>query len=511
MQLQEDYIESSPQSTGALDPLSAYGALPPTSEPGMMTPSEVREAVAKLAQQDLDPVGRAKALADLKSESKLPKKHLEKQLAEEEKRLKKEKAPDQAPAIIEISETDIELSETLLSCDDLYAEFNTSMKVWGYPVAQYFTDMILNLCVSRSLDHGTGWVFTGPSSSGKSDIPRTGLNLLPPEHKKVVTSASSKALYYIGDIKNKVLGFGEIKNRGDEKDSEVQESCRQLISENQIVRVTVEPQEDGTVKSIEHVTVGPAAFTFSTTAEPSDFCDELVNRCFWIPADTSLDTNRSALSAIASKHTEEGVSAEIEALREAHSAKWRAFFKCLPTPRVVVPFAQSIIPSASSPSSKRLFKQVLDLVIISAQIHQKRRTARDGKIYAGRDDYERAYVLAEKCCPLFEGSEKITTRQAYEELAKKYVPGFGEFNLKEAMAALSLPRSTTQDRLRDMKRLGWLEEVDKSPKNKTYRLVQNPQKTSLGLVPPDQVESYDPKAENRSADVPICAERCFGG
>lgn len=481
-------------------PLSAISAtgIEAVVQPEEMSPEAARKAIAEMVAAKksgkLDAIGIEAAIQDLHKKSGLKMSSLRAQFESELKSTEGKIETVIEPVVI--TEYERELATTLGMKKDLFAEFHALYAHMGLPCKQYITDSVLMMLVSRLLDHSTGHVFTGPSSSGKSELPKRGLELLDPSEVISATSVSAQALYYMDSVENKVLSFGEIKNNEKgQDDSPVQMAARQLISENQLVRGTVVPQEEGPPK-IEYVsTKGPATFTFSTTNEPDKYCDELVNRCYWIPADDSPETTQNVLRAISRKYTEEG-RAEQNNCEEARDI-WRAYFKCQLQEAVLIPFAGAIEPDAKYPAARRMFKLVLDYVQLSAMIHTATREHKivDGVDYvvAIKSDYEKAYELAQRNLPRPQGTESIGEREDMLKLTARYKPGFDEFTVAEVEGVLGVSRRTAARKLEQLHRGGKLgKNGGKAGQRASYSILQKTteqQKAEdiLGLVHPSRL------------------------
>lgn len=483
-------------ATLPLSELSADSSVAETTSE-KMTVQEVREAINEVAQARIkgtfDSIGEELALKEIQLKSGLSLATLRKQLAE---------ASTVVPPVVtiepgEITEDERELAKTLAHKPDLFKVFHDLYTELGLPCKQYITDAILMMLVARLLDHSTGHVFVGPSSSGKSELPKRGMELLDPTEIVGATSVSTKALYYLGDVGHKVLALGEIKNNTKgQDDDEVQMAARQLISDNRLVRQIVEPQEDGPPKMREIVTTGPATFTFSTTSLPDTFCDELVNRCYWIPADDSPETTAAVLKATSRKFTREGKSEQLDC--EKSKATWRAFFKCQDRMPVLIPFAEQIEPSAVHTTARRLHNQILDYVQISALLHAGTRETEfvDGILYivATKADYEKAYSVAERTVPRPAGTENIAEREDLLKLRAKFTEGLDEFGAADAERVLGVSRRSANRKLEALFKSGKLNKTGgKAGQRALYSILQKTTEQqladdSLGLVHPSMLD-----------------------
>lgn len=467
-------------------------------QPEKMSPEDARKAVAEMVAArkngKLDAIGVDAALQDLHGKTGIRASTLRAQFENELKSSDGGNEPTIEPVVI--TERERELAATLGAKKDLFAEFHALYIRMGLPCKQYITDSILMMLVSRLLDHSTGHVFTGPSSSGKSELPKRGLELLEPSEIVGATSVSAKALYYYGNIANKILALGEIKNNDKgQDDNETQMAARQLISEGRLARDIVEPQEEGPPKITQIVTEGPATFTFSTTHEPEKFCDELVNRCYWIPADDSPETTLSVLRATSRKYTEEGRAERTD--NEDVKDIWRAYFKCQSKQAVLIPFAEAVMPDAKYTTARRLQKLVLDYVQLSALIHTATREHKivDGVDYviATKFDYEKAHELALRNLPRPQGTESIGEREDMLKLTARYRPGFDEFTVAEVEGVLGVSRRTAARKLEQLHRAGKLgKSGGKAGQRANYWILQKTTEQqqaedTLGLVHPSKL------------------------
>ena len=403
------------------------------------------------------------------------------------------------------SEEAVAAAAKLAQTPDIFAEFRRDLEAIGFPVQADFADSVLMALTSRLLPVSTGHIFYGESSSGKSAVVQAAFQMLPPSTVRTITSASAQAFYYMGDtIKNKVLAFGELKPLKPGEDDDMQRSARQLLSENRIVRQIV---VDG--EGVDRATEGPCTFTASTTNEPQEFCDELVNRCYWVPSDASAETTGHVLDSMANAainpHNKQKDN-------DAIIAKWRAYNDSLAPLLVAIPYAALIKPTQlKNPAVRRLFQLLLNYIRCGELLHQSNRQRQFigdvEAVVASPADYAPAFALLLRNAPRTLESVSTKAVEAYEVL-KATFPTPLQFTAKEAAKCLGKHDSTVQRWLKQLREGGHLDVVEtkysESKANK-YTIVDiaKTERQELGLVAPEALaEKLTPASQRETEKKP---------
>ena len=179
---------------------------------------------------------------------------------------------------------------------------------------------------------------------------------------------------------------------------------------------------------------------------------------------------------------------EAEAIASKH---WNAqrILESLP---VIIPFAEQLTFPSSWMRTRRDHARFLNLIEVSAFLHQYQRERRSGAIVASVADYATAYALAGEVLIETLGDLKKPLREAFariQDLAAKTNAGVSRRDIREALA---LPDSTVRRWLAELVELEYLEtETVKQGKAARYVLTGRiPQENlALGLLSPEDLAS----------------------
>jgi hypothetical protein len=277
---------------------------------------------------------------------------------------------------------------------------------------------------SRLLAEPLRLIITGPSSSGKSEIPRRVVPMFPPTEVVRATSITPNALYYMepGALEHKLIVAGERKHRADDEAADANAALRQLISEGRIVKVVTGKDAKGRLETKTIVQNGPVAYCETTTAGKSIFPEDL-NRCLLLRTDDSREQTERVLRAVARRHSPfpERETVGPQAILDRHLEFQQSLEKC----RVGIPFAAEV--AAQMPTGRievrRVITQVMGTIEAIALLHQHQR-GRDGEgeLHAILSDYETARRLLLKAL-----SESIglsfKAKKNYELLKQRFPIG----------------------------------------------------------------------------------------
>jgi hypothetical protein len=135
----------------------------------------------------------------------------------------------------------------------------------------------------------------------------------------------------------------------------------------------------------------------------------------------------------------------------------------------------------------------LNLIEVSAFLHQHQRERRGGAIVATVADYGVAYALAAEVLQETLSDLRKPLREALERVRGLSLNGDGSVSRREIREALSLPDSTVRRWLSDLVELEYLTQVEASKggagKTSRYRLVpiETNRNTPLGLLSPEDL------------------------
>jgi hypothetical protein len=313
-----------------------------------------------------------------------------------------------------------EAVRVLQQTSNLHKTFHSDLQNVGFSCDDLLASCILLSHGARLLRRSSAFVFTGASGSGKTDGVNKGAQFLPPEMVLSITSFSDQYLYYLGNVAQKYLMFGEIAPRIDGEDDPKQTAMRQLISENKITRGTVEKTDGKTNDGAMKETTGPCVIVATTTKEPTTFIDELQNRATWIQSNDSAELTEKVLTArakIAKTPTKASDPNHAFAVRA-----WQEFHRTHEPLQVAVPFADTIMPTGRHVTVRRLFNLILDYIWANALLHQHSRQIeiQNGErvVVATLDDYALAYRIATMYAPRVLEQCPAKARKVFDEKIK---------------------------------------------------------------------------------------------
>src|SRR3990172_8423205 len=150
---------------------------------------------------------------------------------------------------------------------------------------------------------------------------------------------------------------------------------------------------------------------------------------------------------------------QAEAISRRH---WNAQPLLHPLP-VVIPFADRLSFPSSWMRTRRDHARFLNLIEVSAFLHQHQRERRGGlssrsgdAIVASVEDYEVAYALAAEILAETLSDVRKPLREAYQRIRELSLKGDGTVSRREIREALALPDSTVRRWLSDLVELEYL-------------------------------------------------------
>lgn len=503
-------IQSNPPTIAAFETLKENGQMPTIPEP--TAEAAIRLKLLELAkaepsglqlQLDLKKLSKGfgvgiKVLRDVYAEiyafentkktAASARELTEQELAEKIRLEDEERKRQQAEA--ELKEKALARAEEIALAPNLVLVLQETLKrYFGYIADYNLAGTILLSHGSRLLPRSMGFVFSGPSASGKSDAIISAANLLPPEVVINSTSFSPMALFYLGSLKHKYVIGGELKALMPGEDDDYQQAFRQLISENKITRTVVEKGDKGNLEPHVHTTEGPATFICTTTREQNEFNDEFVNRLSWCATSDDPELTKLVLKSQAKAASAPPDSLD-KGIKEIEVEAWRSFHRELNDFPVVIQFSEKIIPAAPDVTARRLYPLLLNYTRVSTILHQAtRRTIVNNEIpclEATVDDYRLAYELITANAPRTLDLVSNKGRKVYSELRQAF--DFNEFTRAAAQPILRLSLSVVKRYLGELKNAGCLNLIGKDGKSYVYQIVDTPPDCQhLGLVNPDRL------------------------
>ena len=180
---------------------------------------------------------------------------------------------------------------------------------------------------------------------------------------------------------------------------------------------------------------------------------------------------------------------QAEAISRRH---WNAQRLLEPLP-VVIPFADRLSFPSSWMRTRRDHARFLNLIEVSAFLHQHQRERLKGAIVAAVADYAAAYQLAAQVLSDTLSDVRRPLREAYERVLGLSLKGDGTVSRREVREALALPDSTVRRWLSDLVELEYLAQVEQSRggqgKVTRYCVLERERKPALviGLLSPDEL------------------------
>ena len=202
----------------------------------------------------------------------------------------------------------------------------------------------------------------------------------------------------------------------------------------------------------------------------------------------ALGMTKGAASKVISRLEEKGLALrqQAEAIERRH---WNAQRRLEGLP-VVIPYADRLSFPSAWMRTRRDHARFLNLIEVSAFLHQHQRQRQGGAIVAAVDDYAAAYALAADVLSETLSDLRKPLREAYERvrgLCERVPDGVTRREVREA---LGLPDSTVRNWLSDLVSLEYLEaEGGGMGRTTRYRLSgRGPQGGAvLGLLGPDEL------------------------
>jgi DNA primase catalytic core len=385
--------------------------------------------------------------------------------------------------------TDTERAEALalLRRPDLLDQVARDIDALGYVGEDTNKRLLYLVAISRKLDDPLSAVILSQSGAGKSGLTEVIEKLCPPEDVVLLTRLTPQSLYYVepGFLDRKLViveeRYGSI---------EADYSIRVLQSRKKLIAAApVKDPATGNMKTKVFTVEARAAFIEATTA--SSVNHENATRCFELAMDETAEQTRKIHQRMSLLRTERGLKqrAEADAICRRH---WNAQ-RLLETLPVVIPFADKLTFPSSWLRTRRDYARFLNLIEVSAFLHQHQRERRGGAIVATTADYAVAYALAADVLAETLSDLRKPLRDALERVRGLSLKGDGSVSRREIREALAMPDSTVRRWLQDLVELEYLTQVEAGAKGagKTsrYRLVPlETHRAPLGLLRPEDLQ-----------------------
>jgi hypothetical protein len=206
--------------------------------------------------------------------------------------------------------------------------------------------------------------------------------------------------------------------------------------------------------------------------------------------DESVEQTRRIHERMSVLRTERGLELRQQAGAIARQ-HWNAQRLLEPHP-VVIPFADRLVFPSAWLRTRRDYARFLNLIEVSAFLHQHQRERREGAVVAALADYAVAYGLAGQVLQETLSDLKRPLREAYGRIQALSQQGDGTVSRREIREALALPDSTVRGWLQTLVELEYLEaEASKGGAGRStrYKLTDRAPHDDLvlGLVTPQEL------------------------
>ena len=405
-------------------------------------------------------------------------------LVEAEKATADGESEQEASAAPTMSEAERAEALALLKRPDLLDQAARDIDALGYVGEETNKRLLYLVAVSRKLSDPLSAIVLSQSGAGKSGITEVIERLTPPEDVVLLTRLTPQSLYYVepGFLDRKLVIVEERYGS-----QEADYSIRVLQSRKKLIAAApIKDPQTGNLKTKVFTVEARAAFVEATTA--SSVNHENATRCFELSMDESAEQTARIHERQRLMRTARGLALrqQAEAIERRH---WNAqrLLEGLP---VVIPYADRLSFPSAWMRTRRDHARFLNLIEVSAFLHQHQRQRQGGAIVAAVDDYAAAYALAADVLSETLSDLRKPLREAYERvrgLCERVPDGVTRREVREA---LGLPDSTVRNWLSDLVSLEYLEaEGGGMGRTTRYRLSgRGPQGGAvLGLLGPDEL------------------------
>jgi len=396
-----------------------------------------------------------------------------------------EKTGDEAQAEL-MTDSERASALALLKRPDLLDQVAKDIDALGYVGEDVNKRLLYLVAVSRKLSDPLSAIVLSQSGAGKSGMTEVIEKLCPPEDVVLLTRLTPQSLYYTepGFLDQKLViveeRYGSL---------EADYSIRVLQSRKKLIAAApIKDPQTGSLKTKIFTVEARAAFIEATTA--SSVNHENATRCFELTMDESREQTERIHERQRLQRTEAGLRLrqEAEAITRRH---WNAQRLLEPAP-VVIPYADRLTFPSAWMRTRRDHARFLNLIEVSAFLHQHQRERRGGAIVASLADYAVAYALAGEVLADTLSDLKKPLREAYARIRELSLK-CGSVTRSEVRDALALPDSTVRRWLTELVELEYLEaEATKQGKAARYVLSSRAPKQDLvlGLLSPQELRHF---------------------
>ncbi|MCX5782591.1 MAG: hypothetical protein NT145_07840 [Elusimicrobia bacterium] len=279
-----------------------------------------------------------------------------------------------------------------LKASNLFELIESDITNLGYVGEQTNKILVYLIATSRKLESPLSGVIKAQSSSGKSQLMKAIVSLMPSEEIFDVSRITENALFWMdkNDLKNKLITVAE-RTGSDTANY----SIRLLQSEKKLRLLAPQKADDNVMKTEWFEVSGPVAFLETTTGTALEIDNQ--TRVFEIYIDETEEQTRLIQQAQKECRTLEGMA------RKKHSEgimrKHQNAQRLLEPLKVTIPYAEKISFPTKWVRTRRDMDRFLDLITVIAFLRQFQREVKEDTfigryINATIEDYETAYNLA---------------------------------------------------------------------------------------------------------------------
>ncbi len=433
----------------------------------------------------------------LGTEEETIEEHLLALLIEAEKTANQEDAETEASAKPSMRETERKQALALLKRRDLLDQASKDIDTLGYVGEGVNKRLLYLVAISRKLADPLSAVVLSQSGAGKSGLTEVIERLTPPEDVVLLTRLTPQSLYYVDDgFLDQKLVIIEERHGSMEADY----SIRVLQSRKKLIAAApIKDPQTGNMRTRIFSVEARAAFIEATTA--SQLNHENATRCFELTMDESVEQTQRIHERQRLMRTERGLELrrKTESIAKRH---WNAQRLLEPLP-VIIPFADKLTFPATWMRTRRDHARFLNLIEVSAFLHQYQRPKEKDAILATVSDYEIAYNLAAQVLTDTFADLKRPLREAYSRIRHLSEQGEGTVTRREIREALGLADSTARGWLSELVELEYLMPVDGGGRGKAVRYSltdRGPrEELVLGLLKPEELRGRLRKNEKKFA------------
>jgi 5S rRNA maturation endonuclease (ribonuclease M5) len=408
-------------------------------------------------------------------------------LVEVERTTESEKVESGTPMPLPLTGAERAEALALLRRGDLLDQVAADVDALGYVGEETNKRLLYLVAISRKLPDPLSAVILSQSGAGKSGLTEVIERLTPPEDVVLLTRLTPQSLYYTppGFLDQKLVIVEERCGS-----IEADYSIRVLQSRKKLIAAApVKDPTTGSMRTKVFTVEARAAFIEATTA--SSVNHENATRCFELTMDESVEQTRRIHERQRLLRTERG----LELRRQAETIvrrHWNAQRLLAPAP-VLIPYADRLTFPSAWMRTRRDHARFLNLIEVSAFLHQHQRERRGEAIVAALEDYALAYALAGQVLQETLSDVRKPLREAFERIRDLSLKSEGTVSRREIREALAVPDSTVRRWLNDLAELEYVSVLDPSKagqgKTARYRVLEHePRPTELaGLLSPEEL------------------------